>query len=67
MQTLSPSVLQTSEMPDPAMSDFNKLWYKLLTDYSRRGITKETDKIIARMGMIGEVQEKTAMRHCAGH
>lgn len=54
-------------MPEKAFMDFNQLWYNLLSDYSRRGITRGTDKLIALGGVAQEVQEKTGLTYCAGH
>ena len=54
-------------MPNTALFDFNKIWYNLLHDYSGRGVTKGTDKLIALSGVAQEVQEVTGLRYCAGH
>ena len=50
-----------------ALLNFHKLWFNLITDYSRRGLTKGSDKLIALSGVAQEVKEKTGLRYCAGH
>lgn len=50
-----------------ALLNFNKLWYNILSDYTRRGVTKGTDKLIALSGIVQEVEEKAGIRYCAGH
>ena len=45
---------------------FSYLWYCLIQDYSRRGLTKSSDKLIALSGLVQEVQEQTDLRYCVG-
>ena len=56
-----------SSPTETALGDFNKLWYNLLTDYTRRGLTKPSDKLIALSGVAQEVQRETSLRYYAGH
>lgn len=50
-----------------ALLNFNRLWYNILSDYTRRGVTEGTDKLIALSGIVQEVEEKAGIRYCAGH
>lgn len=45
---------------------FSKLWYCLIQDYSRRGLARGSDKLIALAGLVQEAQEHTSLRCCAG-
>lgn len=45
---------------------FSYLWYCLIQDYSRRGLTQGSDKLIALSGLVKEAQEQTGLRYCAG-
>ena len=54
-------------MPNSALFNFNEIWYNLLYDYSGRGVTKGTDKLVALSGLVQEVQEVTGLQYRAGH
>lgn len=45
---------------------FSTLWYCLIEDYSRRGLTRGSDKLIALSGLAQQAQEQTGLQYCAG-
>lgn len=58
--------LATFQISDSVLLDFSHLWCCLIEDYSRRGLAKGSDKLIALCGLVQEAQEQTGLRYCAG-
>lgn len=44
----------------------HRRWYELVSEYSRRALTRRSDKLVALSGLASRVQEKTGMRYYAG-
>lgn len=62
-QLRSPSTFHPSDQP---LLKFSHLWYCLIEDYSRRGLTQGSDKLIALAGLVQEAQEHINLRYCVG-
>lgn len=54
-------------MSDHPLLKFSNLWYCLIEDYSRRGLTRGSDKLIALAGLVQEaIEHANFLRYCAG-
>ncbi|KAF1966782.1 HET-domain-containing protein [Bimuria novae-zelandiae CBS 107.79] len=63
-----PGSLAVQEEDDPAdwSTGMHKKWYELVRNYSRRGITKSSDRLIAIDGIAQSLQKRASDRYIAG-
>lgn len=56
------------EKPDGSVDDayYGLEWYELVRNYTRRGITKSMDRLIAIDGIAQSIQKRTSDRYIAG-